>query len=222
MGEMVEFASNGGTCHGYLATPSSPGPGVIVIQEWWGLVDHIKDLTDRFAAEGFVALAPDLYHGKTSMEPDEAGKLLMALKLEEAGKDMAGAHDYLLARDDVSPKKAGVTGFCAGGNLAYQLAAMRPTPAVPFYPYPFLPWPDPASIHEPVLFQVGAHDDAPTVATIQQLVDELQAAGKDADYDAYSACHHAFFNDSRPEVYQPEAAEDAWKKMLGFFREHLA
>src|SRR5881392_2019767 len=98
-GQMVEFSSNGGTANGYLATPASgKGPGVVVIQEWWGLVPHIKDVCDRYAAEGFFALAPDLYHGETTTEPDEAGKLMMSLNLEQAGKDMSGAVDFVAER----------------------------------------------------------------------------------------------------------------------------
>src|SRR5829696_10268790 len=121
MGERIEFASNGWTASGYLATPAS-GTGVplVVIQEWWGLVPHITDVCERFAAEGFVALAPDLYRGESTTEPDEAGKLMMAMNLEQAGKDMGGAVDEvaLLAGGD----RVGVTGFCMGGGLALVLA----------------------------------------------------------------------------------------------------
>src|ERR671916_505546 len=101
MGEMVEFPSNGGTGSGYLATPEvGAGPGLVVIQEWWGLVDHIKDVCDRFATEGFTALAPDLFRGESANEPDEAGKLMMALNLEQAARDLGGAIDFLRASDD--------------------------------------------------------------------------------------------------------------------------
>src|SRR5688500_9132320 len=135
---MVSFASDGASCDGYLALPDSgSGPGVIVIQEWWGLVDHIKNVADRFANEGFVALAPDLYHGKSASEPDEAGKLMMSLQLEDATKDMSGAVDYLLAHDKVQPKKVGCTGFCMGGAMTFQLALTKPIDAaVPFYGLP--------------------------------------------------------------------------------------
>ena len=108
MGEMIEFKSNGGTCTGYLAGTS--GPGVIVIQEWWGLVPHIKDIADRFAAEGFVALAPDMYHGEVTSEPDLAGKLLMSMNLATAGKDLSGAVDALQER--TGRTKVGATGSC--------------------------------------------------------------------------------------------------------------
>src|ERR671915_1768479 len=96
MGEMIEFPSNGSTANGYLATPEAgAGPALVVIQEWWGLVPHIKDVCDRFATEGFTALAPDLYRGQSTTEPDEAGKLMMSMNLDEASKDMGGAIDFL-------------------------------------------------------------------------------------------------------------------------------
>ena len=119
MGRMVEFAANGKSSGGYLATPASgSGPGVIVIQEWWGLVDHVKDVADRFAGEGFVALAPDMYHGETATSPDDAGKLMMALNIEQTERDLRGAVDYLLARDEVTGDRVGTVGFCMGGQLS--------------------------------------------------------------------------------------------------------
>src|ERR1700741_5548798 len=106
MGENVTFQSNGNSTTGYLAKPKAgKGPGVVVIQEWWGLVDHIKDVCDRFAAEGFVALAPDFYHGKTTKSPDEAGKLMMALRIDEAEKDLSAAVAYLAQQDATSSEK---------------------------------------------------------------------------------------------------------------------
>src|ERR1700741_4999853 len=112
MGKKVEFTSNGHTCQGYLATPASgKGPAVVVIQEWWGLVEHIQDVADRFAAEGFLAIAPDLYHGKTTTSPDEAGRLLMELDAERAVREIAGAGNYLLQQPECSSTKYGVVGF---------------------------------------------------------------------------------------------------------------
>src|SRR5512138_2288686 len=114
-GRMVQFPSNGGTTSGYLATPASgKGPGVLVIQEWWGLVGHIKNVCERFAAEGFSALAPDLYHGQTASEPDTAGKLFMALNIAQAEKDLRGAVTYLAGQSSTS--KVGAVGFCMGGQ----------------------------------------------------------------------------------------------------------
>ena len=114
-GRMVQFPSNGGTTSGYLSTPQSgKGPGVLVIQEWWGLVGHIKSVCDRFAAEGFSALAPDMYHGKTANEPDGAGKLFMALNIGQAEKDLRGAATFLAGQS--STTKLGAVGFCMGGS----------------------------------------------------------------------------------------------------------
>src|SRR5919108_1072452 len=125
-GRMVQFPSNGGTTAGYLATPASgKGPGVIVLQEWWGLVGHIKKVCDRFAAEGFAALAPDLYHGKTANEPDEAGKLFMALNIAQAEKDLKGAIAALAPHS--STPKLGAVGFCMGGQLALFAATLNPS-----------------------------------------------------------------------------------------------
>ena len=123
-GQVVEFASNGGRTSGYLATPEKgSGPGVVVIQEWWGLVGHIKDVCDRFAAEGYVALAPDLYHGETTKSPDEAGKLMMALRIDEAERDMRGAIKYLLDHEATTGAKVGTVGFCMGGALSLYAAS---------------------------------------------------------------------------------------------------
>ncbi len=127
MGELVEFKANGRTANGYLAIPQQGGgPGVIVIQEWWGLVDHIKDVCERFAGEGFVALAPDVYHGKATKSPDEAGKLMMALRIDEAEKDVSGAIQYLLNHEATTGDKVGIVGFCMGGALSLYAATRNP------------------------------------------------------------------------------------------------
>ncbi|NBP52968.1 MAG: dienelactone hydrolase family protein [Actinobacteria bacterium] len=139
MGEIVSFKSNGSMGSGYLA--DGGGPGVIVIQEWWGLVPHIKAVADRFAAEGFTALAPDLYRGEAASEPDEAGKLMMGLALDRAGKDLSGSVDFLQER--TGKKKVGVVGYCMGGGLTLTLACQRPdavAAAAPFYGV--IPWPE--------------------------------------------------------------------------------
>jgi carboxymethylenebutenolidase len=156
MGELVDFPSNGHNASGYLAVPASgQGPGVIVIQEWWGLVPHITDVCDRFAAEGFVALAPDLFHGQSTTEPDEAGKLMMTLNLDQAARDMGGAIDYLQGHDTVTSTGVGVTGFCMGGGLALLLAVQRPDDIVACAPYyGVIPWesaqPDWSRLQAPV------------------------------------------------------------------------
>src|SRR5262245_34132943 len=143
MGEAVRFASNGSEGQGYLSVPASgSGPGIVVIQEWWGLNDQIREVCDALSGDGFVALAPDLYRGTTTKEPDEAGKLMMALNIEQAAKDMRGAIDFLLGHDAVTSKTVGVTGFCMGGGLALWLATLAPdkvSACVPFYGV--IPWP---------------------------------------------------------------------------------
>ena len=222
MGEMVEFKSNGGTCSGYIAGNS--GPGVVVIQEWWGLNDHIKDIADRFAAEGFTALAPDLYHGEVTTEPDSAGKLLMSMNLTTAGKDLSGAVDYLQAR--TGHTKVGVTGFCMGGGLALMVACLRPdavAAAAPFYggmrPDTVIEWDNLAAVVEGHYAETDRGTAAPEA--VKELEATLRAKGKDATFHVYPGTHHAFFNDTRAEVYNAEAAQTSWDRTLALFRAHL-
>ncbi len=223
MGEMVEFPSQGhGPCDGYLALPAQPGPGVILIQEWWGLVPHIEEVADRFAGEGYVTLAPDLYHGAKTEEPDEAGKLLMAMKMERTARDMSGAVDYLLAHPSVAPKKIGAVGFCAGGGLALMLAAVKPIEAVvPFYPAFAHGEPDYSTVKGSVLIHGAEHDEWAAPEKVEQVTKELQAAGVDASFHIYPGTEHAFFNDSRAVVHQPAAAQQAWQRTLDFLGEKL-
>lgn len=225
MGERVEFPSNGHTCSGYLAAPESgKGPAVVVIQEWWGLVPHIEDLVDRFAREGFVAVAPDLYHGKTTKSPDDAMKLLMELDVERAGKEIAGAGNYLLSRPECSSSKYGVVGFCMGGALAQYAATVDPQhvgAAVSFYGgFKKAPtkWED---LEAPLLLFFGENDKGVPADEGRKHAQKLRDLGKSAEAVAYPNADHAFFNDTRPEVYNAEAAADAWRKTLDFFRRNL-
>jgi len=224
MGETVEFPSNGNTCMGYLAVPDRTGPGLVVIQEWWGLVDHIKDVCDRFAREGFVALAPDLYHGKSAGldEPDEAGKHLMAMEIDQALKDMSGAYEYLRDRPIVEPKKVGTVGFCMGGNLALLLASEKPLDAaVAFYPYPRTEL-HCETVRGAVQLHIAEHDQAPSPEMAEQIVKQVQGVGRHGELHVYPGTDHAFFNDERPETYKAEAAKQAWDRTLAFLREYLA
>jgi carboxymethylenebutenolidase len=227
MGDMIEFPSNGSTGEGYLATPETgAGPGIVVIQEWWGLVPHIKELCDRLAGEGFVALAPDLYHGEATSEPDEAGKKMMTLQLERAAKDLSGAVDVVAEKG--SGRGVGVVGFCMGGGLALVLAGQRPDAVkavVPFYGG--IPWegtaPDYSAISGAVLIQCAGKDEWVTPEVAGQMVQSLHDAGNtDAAMHVYEGAEHAFFNDTRPEVYDVEAASVAWERTLEFFRSRLA
>lgn len=222
MGQIVEFPSNGRFCKGYLAVPGATGPGVVVIQEWWGLVDHIKDVCDRLAGEGFVALAPDLYHGRSTTEPDEAGKLMMDLQMDQAAKDMAGAVDELLRNPVVEPKKAGSVGFCMGGALSMFLATVKPMDAtVSYYGYPMQGEPDWSKVRGPVLGHFAEHDDYFSPKKAEEVFEDMRAKGKQAELHVYEGTEHAFFNDTRAEVYNPGAAGRSWERTLAFFRQHL-
>ena len=226
-GETVTFASNGGHGEGYLSiADGGSGPAVVVIQEWWGIVDHIKEVCDRFAAAGFTALAPDLYHGATTREPDEAGKLMMALNISHAGKDMSGAVDFLLAHPAVRGSHVGVIGFCMGGGLALVLSSRRPDAVAAVAPYyGLIPWPDTHPDWSAITARVRGHYAAndsffnpAAVAELQELFDSL---GKDAVLTIHPDTDHAFFNDSRPEVYDETAAEAAFADTLDLFRSTL-
>jgi len=227
MGEMVEFPSNGATGTGYLAAPEQgAGIGLIVIQEWWGLVPHIKDVCDRFATEGFTALAPDLYHGRTTTEPDEAGKEMMALDMARAAKDMGGAIDFLLASDAVRGDGVGATGFCMGGGLALVLATQRPDAVKACVPwYGLIPWPDAqpdwSALAAPVRGHYAGEDDFFGPDKVAELETMLQGLGKEVEMFVYQGVDHAFFNDTRPEVHDPAAAELAWPRTLEFLRAKL-
>ncbi|HEY9555589.1 MAG TPA: dienelactone hydrolase family protein [Acidimicrobiales bacterium] len=225
MGEIIEFPSNGSTAQGYLALPDS-GVGVplVVIQEWWGLVPHIIDVCDRFAAEGFVALAPDLYRGDTTTEPDEAGKLMMALNLAQAAKDMSGAVDEVAVR--AGGDRVGVTGFCMGGGLALMLAASRPDKVKACVPwYGLIPWPganpDYAALDGPVLGHYAENDGFFTPDKVEELAEKLDGLGKEAELVVHPGVDHAFFNDTRPEVYDAATAGSAWQQTVGFLKTNL-
>jgi carboxymethylenebutenolidase len=222
-GQMVEFPSNGGTATGYLAIPESGhGPGVIVIQEWWGLVPHIKSVCDRFAAEGYVALAPDLYHGKSTTSPDEAGKLMMAMRIDEAEKDLRGAIQYLLKHDAVTGDKIGTVGFCMGGALSLYAATRNPQvgACVIFYGGHPSVKPDLENLQAPVLGLYAERDSFVTPESVRELERRLKALGKSVEMHIYPGVDHGFFNDERA-VYDEAAAKDAWQRVLKFFGEHL-
>jgi carboxymethylenebutenolidase len=222
MGEMVSFPSNGTNGTGYLA--DGKGPGVVLIQEWWGLVPHICNVADRLAAEGYTVLAPDLYNGASSTEPDEAGKLMMGLNLAKAAKDMSGAVDFLLAR--TGRTKVGVMGFCMGGGLTLALACQRPdavAAAVPFYGV--IPWPEAQPAWDALAAEVEGHyaenDAFASPEAARALEADLRQRGKSATIHVYPGTDHAFFNDDRPEVYDADASSRAWQRTLALFSRTL-
>jgi carboxymethylenebutenolidase len=222
--ELVEIPTNGGTTEGYLAIPDSgSGPGVVVIQEWWGLVPHIKDVADRLAAEGFVALAPDLYHGESTTSPDQAGKLMMALNVDQTEKDLRGAIQYLVDHDAVTTNKVGTVGFCMGGMLSLYAATKNPQvgACVVFYGGHPAFKPELENLHAPMLGLYAGKDTFVTPDLVRDLDARLKELGKEAEIIIYDEAQHAFFNDTRAEVYDEAASKDAWRRMLEFFRRHL-
>ncbi len=220
-GTMVEF---GDKSRGYLALPEGgKGPAVLVLQEWWGLVDHIKDITDRFATAGYVALAPDLYHGRTTTDPEVAGKEMMGLDIEGAAGDLKAAVDYVLGREDVTGAKVGVAGFCMGGQLALLAAGQHEGlgAVVNFYGvHPDIA-PNFGAMACSVLCHFGKTDGFVSVEDAKAVVASLEAAKVPVEAQFYEA-GHAFFNDARPEAYVKEAATSAWQRTLTFLNEKLA
>ena len=225
-GQKITFqTASGHATPGYLATPASgSGPAVIVLQEWWGLVPHIMQLADRFAAAGFFALAPDLYHGESTTHPDEAGRRMMALDIARTGEDLRAAAEYLRALPGVSPKKVGAVGFCMGGQLALYGACAHPDvigAPVDFYGIHPSVTPDLARLSGPVLAHFGRTDGFVNEEAARGLVANIEAAGKKVEAHFYDA-GHAFFNDSRPEAFHAESAALAWERTLAFLRAQLA
>ena len=229
MGERIGFSSGGGTVQGYLAVPDGGTDGtvgVLVLQEWWGLVDQITRTCDRFAAAGFTALAPDLYQGTAVpvTEPDKAAKHMMALEMGRAATQLSGAVDELRAR--TGRATVGVVGFCMGGGLALVLACQRPDAVAAVVPaYGVIPWPDArpdySTMTAAVLGHVAELDGSFTPEAAAALEAELTGLGRDATFLVYTGVDHAFFNDDRPEVYDAAAAELLWERTVAFLHAQL-
>ena len=223
-GEIIEFSANGKAVQGYLArSESGRGPGVIVIQEWWGLVDHIKDICDRLAAEGFTALAPDFYDGAQTTEPNEAGSLMMALETAKAAEVIRGAVTAIQSDESTSTEEVGVIGFCMGGQLAMYAAAIdeRVGACVNYYGIHPNVQPPFEKMTSPILGIFAELDENASPAVVEQLSRNLSAANVRHDFRTYPGIQHAFFNDDRPEVYDERASEDAWERTLRFLRVEL-
>jgi carboxymethylenebutenolidase len=228
MGQMVTFKSNGGTASGYLASPASgKGPGVIVIQEWWGLIDQVKGTADMFAREGFNALAPDFYHGKSAQigEPDAAQKLMMELNIEQAAKDARGAAQYLAANAKTSSRKVGVIGTCMGGMLALMTGTVAPEAVgavIDCYGVPPQKKPDYAKLKGTPVLGIFAGKDEWVMNALPTLEADLKAAGVPFEKVVYPNADHAFLNEQRADVHRPDDAKDAWPKIMSFLKKHLA
>lgn len=221
----INFAANGGEAPGYLATPSSKqGPGVIVLQEWWGLDDHIRSVCDRLAAEGFFALAPDLYRGETTTQPDEAEQRMMAISMEQAEKDMRGAVEHLAALEGVKGQQVGAIGFCLGGGLAVWAAATNRRIAAAVSYYYVMPHgkPDFSKIEAPVLGHFGTDDQFVSLEDARALEAQLREAGVETTFEYHEGVGHAFFNDTdRLGTYDAAATEKSWGTTIAFLREQL-
>ena len=220
------FPSNGHQAHGYLALPSGgSGAGVLVIQEWWGLTDHIADIADRLAAEGFVALAPDLYGGRTTHDSDEAGALMMAVPVDKAAQDLSGAVDFLLSHEAVTSSKVGAVGFCMGGGFVLMLAAQegdRIGAAVPFYGVgPAVPT-QYSGITATVQGHYGEQDDFYPAEQARAQEEQIRSeSGASVEFFYYPA-GHAFHNDTDAlGTYDAEQAALAWSRTVDLLRSTL-
>lgn len=223
--EYIEFPANGGSAGGYLARPveGGPFPGVVVIQEWWGLNPNICDIANRIAAEGYVALAPDLYHGEITAEPGEAEKIMMGLQEPQALVDMNGAVAALQARSDVIGERIGVTGFCLGGGMSLLLAMHNPavSAAAPFYGIPGEGMGAAGGISGAVLGFFAGRDDWVNADAVASIRSALESQGVQHELHVYGDAEHGFFNDTNAGVYHPEAAADAWSRLTDFFAAEL-
>src|SRR3954447_1602839 len=220
----VTFPSNGDTAHGYLELPAGgSGPGVVVIQEWWGLTTHIADLTRSLAESGFVALAPDLYGGRVAHDAEEAVRMMRQMPADRAVRDLGGAVDYLLGLDATTSATVGAIGFCMGGGFVLALAAERAeqvSAACPFYGLP----PDGLRadrITADVQGHYGLQDQSIPIDAVRAAFDELGARTTAvSELHVYDA-GHAFVNPENPERHNPAAAEQAWSRATAFLRAHI-
>jgi carboxymethylenebutenolidase len=220
MGQIITFQRpDGGSTEGYLADAGAGTPSVILIQEWWGLNDNIRALTDRMASAGITTLAPDLYRGRLASTADEASHMMTGLDFADAThQDLRGATQYLATRGG----KVGVMGFCMGGALTVASAVHVPglSAAVCFYGIPPAEFADPAQIRIPFQGHFASEDDWCTPVAVDQLEAAMKQAGQQPDLHRYKA-HHGFVNQTRPEVYDASSALTAWARTVAFLKEHL-
>jgi carboxymethylenebutenolidase len=224
-GTSVSFASTPGQGTGYLALPQGNGkhPAIIVIQEFWGLNDWIREQTDRFAKQGYVALAPDLYRGKSTSDPNEAHELMRGLPEDRAMADLEGAFNYLAGRKDVDASRIGVIGWCMGGGYALMLGAAEPRLAAVVMNYGHL-MTDPktiASLKPPILGNFGGTDRGIPAKDVREFETALKNAGKQADFKIYDDAGHAFMNPNNKGGYVKADARDAWKRIDSFLSKTL-
>jgi carboxymethylenebutenolidase len=225
-GEMVSYPSGAETGAGYLASPSvvkGKKPGLVVIQEWWGLNSFVKKKADGFATQGYVALAPDLYRGKVTDDPDQAHQLMMALDPDRALADLNAAVAYLRTRPDVDAAKIGAVGWCMGGGYSLKLALEEPTlaGAVIYYGRLVTDEKQIGSIKVPLLGNFGEKDQGPPPEMVREFEKKARAAGKSVDLKIYPGAGHGFASSKDPKVFLPDAAADADKRTDAFFERVL-
>jgi carboxymethylenebutenolidase len=222
----LEFPTSAGPAPGYLAAPADErGPATIVLQEWWGVDEHVRSICDRLAAEGFFALAPDLFEGETTTQPSEAEQKMMALNMEKVEQQMCGAAEFLAAQPGFQRTGVGSVGFCLGGGLSVWAAANCPrvTAAVTYYYVMPHGKPNFADIKGPVLGHFGTADEFISEEKAKALEAELREAGVDVSFHFYDGAGHAFFNDTnRLGTYDPDAAQISWQRTVNFLRDALA
>lgn len=229
MAEQIEFTSNGDQAPGYLVVPASgSGPGVVVIQEWWGLDSGIKAMADRLAEAGFVALAPDLYRGELAGhdEMDKAAALMTALPPDRAARDLSGAVDHLAGHDAVTGDGLGIVGFCMGGMLSFLLAASRPDrirAAVPFYGFPSGDTePDWGPMTAVVRGHMAEHDDFFGPDAARALEAKLQSLGKDVSFTVHPGTGHAFMGPHNAlGTFDEALSARLWPEVVAFLHAQL-
>jgi carboxymethylenebutenolidase len=223
--QTVSYKSGDETVNGYLALPSGGGkhPAIIVIHEWWGLNDWVKDQTKQFAADGYVALAVDLYRGKVGTTPDEAHILMRGLPDDRGLRDLEAAFAYLASRPDVEVNKIGAIGWCMGGGWSIKLAEVQPKLAAFVVNYGPLPTDAAiiAKIKAPMLGNFGADDKGIPPESVRAFEAAMKAAGKNPDIKIYEGAGHAFQNPNNKDGYRKEATEDADKRITSFFHKEL-
>ncbi len=223
--EIVSYKSGNEPVMGYLALPEGAGrhPALVVIHEWWGLNNWVKEQAQKFAEKGYVALAVDLYRGKVAYDPTLAHELMRGMPQDRAQRDLEAAFDYLASRNDVDKDHIGSIGWCMGGGLSLQLAIHEPKLAACVVNYGAMPT-DPAEIgkiHAPILGNFGGEDRGIPPSAVEAFEKAMKAAGKSIDVKAYDGAGHAFENPNNKLGYKPEAAEDAWSRTTAFLKKNL-
>ena len=222
----VPLKVNGDDAYAFVAQPddNAQHPGVVLIQEWWGIEPHIRQLAQKLAADGFVVAVPDLFHGKIATEPDEAQKMIMMIQgnVEKAAKEIIGALDTVKAMPNVEPKKIGLIGFCVGGFMTYYVASRYPDlgAVVPFYGAGYNPTPEEvAKVNAPVLAFYGSRDQSVPMEQVRKIERMYKEAGKDFTVKVYDA-GHAFINPDHG-MGNEKAAAEAWPLAVNFLKQHL-